>query len=95
MNKRRRKYNGQNPLPHGRPAVLSQREEASVAEAIIVAATWGYPFTTLEVREFVKKYFDRKGVVERRFNNNLPGRDWTKAFLKRHVELNLRLIENL
>jgi hypothetical protein len=95
MNKRRRKYNGQNPLPHRRPAVLSQREEASVVEAIIVAATWGYPFTTLEVREFVKKYLDRKGVVERRFNNNLPVRDWIKAFLKRHVELNLRLIENL
>lgn len=63
MNKRRRKYNGQNPLPHGRPAVLSQREEASVAEAIIVAATWGYPFTTLEVREFVKKYLIVKELL--------------------------------
>ena len=39
---------------------------------------------TLDLRMIVKSYLDRRGVMERRFQGNLPGQEWVSSFLKRH-----------
>lgn len=90
-----RKYLGKNPKNPGRQPVLGTNEEANIVKAITAAAEWGYAMTRTEIRELVKQYLDRKGIVERRFNENLPGEDWMRSFLARHNELSKRLSQNI
>ncbi|KAJ8930000.1 hypothetical protein NQ314_017255, partial [Rhamnusium bicolor] len=47
-------------------------------------ASWGYPFDLYDLRLLVKSYLDKKIVQENRLTNNLPGRDWSTNFVKRH-----------
>ncbi|XP_046389416.1 uncharacterized protein LOC124158264 [Ischnura elegans] len=43
----------------------------------------------------VKNYLDRKGTTVAVFNENLPGEDWVRGFLKRHENLAFRFSENI
>lgn len=42
----------------------------------------------------MKSYLDKQRVTDNRFNNNLPGIDWLKSFMKRH-NLTSRLADNV
>ena len=49
---------------HGRLQLLFQEdltdeEEAKVVDCLLLAATWGYPVTTTELRLIVKQYLDK------------------------------------
>lgn len=90
-----RKLRGLNPNNPGRQPVFGVREEKCIIKAITTAAEWGYPMTKTEIREMVKKYLDRKGTVENRFKENLPGYEWVNSFLKRNKELTTRLSQNI
>lgn len=79
---------------HGGQAILSELEEAKIAEAIATCAEWGFPFTELDIRKLVQHYFNRKEVTTR-FKNNMPGRIWSKKFLARHENLTVRLAQNI
>ena len=54
---------------------------------VLVCAEFGQPLTLLDVRMIVKCVLNLEGKVTKKFANNLPGKEWAKAFLKRHQEL--------
>jgi len=47
----------------GRPTILSDKEEALLLDYINVMAQWGFPFSALDLRIFVKSYLDKKGAT--------------------------------
>lgn len=79
----------------GRPTVLSKEEESKIVEGLLVAAEWGFPLTTHDLRNVIKTYLDSSGRTERRFKNNTPGKDWVYHFRERHPVLSNRLCENI
>lgn len=91
-----RHLNNKNTGKVGRPYVFDKESEEIIAECIALAADWGFPLITLDIRLIVKAYLDRQGVVESRFTNNMPGRDWVRTFVKRHTNiLTKRLCQNV
>lgn len=50
---------------HGRPTILTDKEETYICEMVKQAAEWGFPFTEVDLRHFVKTFLDKKGVVTR------------------------------
>lgn len=82
--------------PYGRPTVFSQDEEKVISQCLALTADWGFPLTIFDVRCVVKKYLDKKGVVESRFKDNFPGSKWAKGFLARQCnELKKRMCTNI
>ncbi|KAG5878197.1 hypothetical protein JTB14_034029 [Gonioctena quinquepunctata] len=56
---------------------------------------FGFPIDELDLRLLVESYVTRQGKIIQRFWNNLPGRDWTKSFLKRHPQLTVKFVSNI
>ena len=80
----------------GRLYVFDQESEEVIAECIALAGDWGFPCTIFDIRPIVKSILDRQGVSERRFRNNMPGRDWAMSFVKRYSHaLTKRLCQNV
>ena len=83
------------PKSPGRPPVLSEREESILIERIQIMCEWGYPIDGLDLRYLVKEYLDRKGVVEKRFKNNMPSSEFLHHFKRRHPEITQRFASNI
>lgn len=82
LSRKRRNLFSRNP---GRQPVFPKEEEEAFVNNILLAAQWGFPLTSYDIRLTVKQYLDRKGVRENRFgNNNMPGLEWARNFLNRH-----------
>ena len=91
-NKLKKKYT-QKP---GRPTVLNDEEELSIAEHLLATADWGFPFDGMDIMMLVKSYLDKIGRTVALFKNNLPGPDWLESYLKRHSDmLRMRLCQNI
>lgn len=91
-----RRINGENAGKVGRPCVLLEEDERSLVQCITAAGEWGFPLTLFDIRLLVKSFLDKKGVTEKRFCNNLPGKDWGMSFLKRQKNiLSQRLCQNV
>lgn len=91
-----RKINNKHLQKYGRPPVFSATEEAHISKCLSLAAKWGYPLTKRDLKEVIKKTLDGKGVTEKRFINNKPGKKWLKAFLARQQDLlKTRLSHNI
>jgi hypothetical protein len=73
----------------GRPTVLSDAEEEIITERLLILGRWGFPLTTLGLKQLVKDYLDRQGRTSR-FADNMPKKDFVAGFLKRHPELSVR-----
>lgn len=87
---------GVKPGKVGKPYVLSEEEQEKLAQCLSVAADWGFPLTTYDVRLVVKGFLDRSGRTLTIFKNNLPGRDFVLGFLARHKHvLSNKLCQNL
>ena len=78
----------------GPPTVLSEAEETMLAEWAINMSNIGYGRTREQVLEIVKTILDKDGR-KTPFVDNLPGRDWWYAFLRRHPDISLRSPEQL
>ena len=80
----------------GGQTVLSEAVEAMIVKRIITMGEWGFPLGVLELRMLVKAYLDRRGCVVQKFQDNLPGQDWARSFLRRNKkELTTRLSTNI
>lgn len=91
-----RKLRGKNTGDVGRPTILNEKDEKSLADALILASEWGFPLTQYDLRLIVKGFLDRQGIIERRFQGNMPGVDWAKSFLARNKNvLSERLCQNI
>lgn len=89
-----RRYHGKNPLKYGRQPALSDMQESQLKEVLQICAEWGFPLKSTDIRYIVQQYLTALGVTEKRFNDNLPGMDWFKGFMKRHRDLTIKLAEN-
>lgn len=79
----------------GHPRVFTQEEELAFASHIDKMCEYGFPLDELDLRYIVKAYLTRQGKTVQCFCNNMPGRDWTKYFLKRHPQLTVNLSSNI
>lgn len=80
--------------PGGQP-VLTSDEETKIVAHILLTSKYGFPLDSFDLRKIVKTYLERKGVVIRKFHDNLPGPEWVRLFLKRHPELTQRFAANI
>lgn len=83
------KINNTHPRKDGGPTVLSEDEEQHIVEMLLLMSEWGFPWTSQDLRYFVKSYLDKKGKVTR-FVDNLPTHRFVKRFLGRHSQLSVR-----
>jgi 4-hydroxybenzoate polyprenyltransferase len=74
----------------GQPPVLTDEEEQMICEMVVLMGQWGFPFTGVDLRHFIKAYLDKRGAVDNRFTDNLPTHRWLDRFIGRHPTLSLR-----
>lgn len=80
----------------GRSTALSPSTEAEIAIAIMYAASWGFPLEKTEIPRLVERYLISNDIIIPIFKEGtLPGPDWTDSFLKRNVNLSLRMANNI
>ncbi|KAJ4425648.1 hypothetical protein ANN_27844 [Periplaneta americana] len=80
----------------GGQTALSEDEEALLVEKLVLCAEWDYPIDSFDLRLLVKGFLDRRGKVVKKFNNNLPERDFAELFLKRcKDQLSVRMCQNI
>jgi hypothetical protein len=73
----------------GRPPVLTEDEENLIVERLVMQGEWGFPLTSLDLRNVIKDYLDSQGRTTR-FVDNMPGLDFVPGFLRRHPTLSVR-----
>lgn len=89
------KLKGSHTKNVGRARIFSDEEEHVFEQHLIKMSDYGFPVVEIDFRYAVKSYLDKKGVHICQFKNNLPGYEWTKAFLKRHENLTRRISSNI
>ncbi|KAF6204970.1 hypothetical protein GE061_019137 [Apolygus lucorum] len=91
------KEDGSPPVrPHGGQTVLPQDVERNFVSHILAIASFGFPFTTLDLRVAVQSYLNKIDRRVEQFRNNLPGMDWARLFLERHqIQLTQRISQNI
>ncbi|KAJ8895932.1 hypothetical protein PR048_001273 [Dryococelus australis] len=72
-------------MPGGQPVFTQEQERKFVAHTIAMSK-YGFPVTTFDLGYVVKSYLNSTGKRVKCFTNNLPGRDWVDAFMKRHCK---------
>ena len=90
----RHKVKGLHQKSHGGQKRLSDDCERLLLSALDSLADWKVPLGELDIRCLVKSYLDERGITDSRFQNNLPGPDWLKNFVRRH-NLTQRLADNV
>lgn len=88
------KRNGTNTKKPGGQCRLTEECEILIARMISVLTNWRAPLTSLDVRYIVKGYLDKRNIMDSKFKDNLPGRDWVQSFMKRH-KLTRRMADNV
>lgn len=71
----------------GKPQVFSCEEELSFVNGITKCVEFGFSLDSFDLRMIAKSYLDSKGRNVKIFQNNVPGSEWVKLFLKRHPAL--------
>ncbi|KAJ8927221.1 hypothetical protein NQ314_020343 [Rhamnusium bicolor] len=68
----------------GGQTVLTAIEEDAIVKKLQVCAEWGYPLDLHGLRLIIKLYLDRLGKTVAIFKDNMPGKDFSYGFMKRH-----------
>lgn len=82
------------PVSPGTRPTLTEAEEKTLVNYILLMADVGYPLTRKELLLEVKKILDLDGR-KTAFRDNLPGKDWYKRFRQRNPELTMRTPQSL
>ena len=72
------------PKKHGGQICLSPEFENAIVDVLNKFGEWKVPLTEMELRDLVRNYLDLGGITIKKFRDNKPGRDWARAFLRRH-----------
>ena len=88
------KIHGLHGLKPGGQLRLSAEAEASLVKTIQHLTQWKVPLDAIDICCLVKSYLDKQGIVDRRFKNNYPSKDWLKSFVSRH-SLTFRRADNV
>ncbi|XP_039450191.1 uncharacterized protein LOC120429094 [Culex pipiens pallens] len=79
----------------GGQRVFTDEEERAFVRCLVTMAEFGFPVNEDDLRYVVKHYLTKVGRNVERFQENFPGRDWTKSFLSRHPDLSVRFVANI
>ena len=79
---------------HGAPTELTKAEEGVLIDYINLMSSIGYLLTKDQLLWEVKCILDLDGQ-KTKFTDNLPGRAWYRAFLKRHSDITRRVPEGI
>lgn len=79
---------------YGPETVLTANEEKELVHWVLECYRKGFPVRKQELQQSVKIFLDNE-PRENPFINNLPGRKWYQAFLKRHPQLTERKPEGV
>lgn len=85
---------GRHTKPQGHPTILSPEEEVIISRTLGVVADWGFPLTKPDIKQIVKKFLDKKGIVIPILKDNLPGDDMVASFIQRN-NLSVRIASNI
>lgn len=91
-----RRVNGEIPVDAhaGRGTTLSSLFEEELAECLKLLASWGWGFSTEELKNVVQEFIESV-KLETPFVGGRPGKDWIQGFLKRHPDIVWRKTEHL
>lgn len=89
------KLKGKHTNKPGRQNIFTIDEENSFVNCLISMGNFGFPVNSMEARQLIRNYLNRCGREVKIFQNNIPGSDWMKNFIKRHPELSVRFAENV
>ncbi|KAJ8911596.1 hypothetical protein NQ315_003977 [Exocentrus adspersus] len=87
-------FHNRHPLQYGGQPVLDRECENLLLNALQTCAEWGFPLKPINIREIVQQFLNKRGITERRFQDNLPGEGWFNGFMARHPELTIKMAEN-
>ena len=80
----------------GHPKVLSDVEEVTLVNHLLIMSDWGFPLDRYDLRVLVKSYLDKAGRIIKQFTNNYPGDDWSQNFMRRHrAQISQRMCQNI
>lgn len=79
----------------GHPTVFSEDEEKAFVAHVTALDEFGFPLTDIDLQFIVRDYLAAQGREVKAFKNNVPGREWVKAFLRRHNSLSKRFANNI
>lgn len=83
-----------NKVSFGPNPILTSEEEAVLERWILTSHKKGFPRRMEDIQASVKYFLDAT-PRENPFQDNLPGRGWYQAFLKRHPNITLRTSEGI
>ena len=86
---------GKHQLHAGDQTIMEVEEENEIEGKVLLCADFGFPISMMDLRFIVKSYLDMQGRTVLQFANNLPGRDWSCRFLKRHKNITRRTCNNI
>ena len=88
--------NGIIPLnaSYGPSPVLSKDYEDEILRWLLYCSDWCFPVTKTQLITCVSSYIKNRNI-KNPFIDNVPGRAWYKAFLRRHSQLSARVAQNL
>lgn len=89
------KLKGNHLKKPGQQPVFTQDEEKAFTSYIEAMSEYGFPLTVFDLKYVIKAYLDRTDRNVRKFSQNLPGKEWTKYFLKHHPQLTERFAANI
>ena len=79
-----RKSRNLQPKSAGGQKRLSDDCEKMIVSALGILAKWKIPLTGFETRLLVKTYLDALPLAADIFNDNMPGREWLRGFMRRN-----------
>ena len=67
----------------GRGCVFTEEEEKIFETRVVLMCDWGFPINFQDLKILISSYLNKQRRGEPRFQNNVPGDDWIRAFIKR------------
>lgn len=90
----RRSTKFKNKTTFGPSPVLTDQEEEQLEQFILNCHKKGFPTRDEDIKWSVKKFLDQN-PRNNPFKDNLPGKGWMLAFLRRHPNITLRTAEGI
>ena len=78
----------------GRGCVFTEEKEIIFETRVFLMCDWGFPMNFQDPKILISSYLNKQRRRELRFQNNVAGDDWIRAFIKRR-KLTQRCVSNI